>query len=390
MLLKTNIREAWRSLLASKQRTLLALIGVVIGIGSVMAMLSIGETIKSRAMEEFLKTGVDVISVSPGIGDNDGGFTPRDMDRLAGYSRYVLAVSPEIELGGRVQAGPAVTSGSVSGLRPVFMSINNLAMAEGRFLTRFDQGQNFVVLGHEVHKRLLAQGARAPIREVTIQERPFTVIGRLAPANLGFRSGEVDRGLFIPLETAALLTGNNVISRALVKLKPGADQQAAGAELNRLARKLKGPEARLEVSSPRQILQMMQSQMRLFTLLLAAVASISLVVGGVGIMNMMLAAVAERRREIGIRRAMGARRGDITSQFLVESMYLSFTGGLLGIGFGVAAGKAVAVYNNWRLVIPLDAIFLCLAVAVGVGLFFGYYPARKAARLNVIMALKSE
>ena len=393
MLLSVNAREAWRSLKASKQRTILALLGVIIGIGSVMAMLSMGETIKAKALAEFRQMGTDIISVRKGYtpeSTGGSGLNVDDFDQLAKFSRNIRETSPEVSTWGKIRAGQAEVDSSIKGVRPVFLHINKLKMASGRFLTVFDEDRSFCVLGGKTYERLIREGARPPISEVTLRGLPFQVLGVLEPAQLGFRSEEVDSAVFMPMGLADRMGGFEGASRITVRLWPTSDHDVASAEINKLWNKLNQGNSVLEIDSPKQLLEQMAKQMRLYTLLLAAVASISLVVGGVGIMNMMLVSVTERRREIGIRRALGAQRGDITSQFLVESVILSLVGGVIGIALGVGACFAVSEFNGWDAVIPMDAMGLCLGVAMAVGLFFGYYPARKASHLDVIVALKAE
>lgn len=393
MLLSVNAREAWRSLKASKQRTILALLGVIIGIGSVMAMLSVGETVKAKALAEFRQMGTDIITVRKGYVPDSfggGGLDVLDFDKVAKFSRNIREVSPEVSTWGKIRAGNAEADASIKGVRPVFKHIDKLHMARGRFLTHFDEERSFCVLGSKIQETLVREGARPPIDEVTLRGLPFQVLGVLDPAQLGFRSDEVDSAVFIPLGLADRMGGFQGASRITVRLWPESEHDVASAEINALWKKLTGGSSILEIDSPKQLLEQMAKQMRLYTLLLAAVASISLVVGGVGIMNMMLVSVTERRREIGIRRALGAQRADITSQFLVESVILSLVGGIIGIILGIGACFAVSKFNDWNPVIPLDAMGLCLAVAMAVGLFFGYYPARKASHLDVIVALKAE
>ena len=394
MLLAVNSTEAWRSLYASKQRTLLALLGVIIGIGSVMAMLSIGETVKNQALNQFKLMGTDILTVTPGFGGGDQvkvkPLLASQFDLIAKYSRYIREVSPEVDAWGDVISGQAKISPGVKGVRPVFQDVNRLKMARGRFFTRFDRQKAYVVLGNLAARELIEKGAKPPLNEVILGGMPYEVIGRLAPADLGFRSDEVDRSVFLPLEMAARLSSSEGLSKVVVRLKPNASHREATKQIEYMAGLLMGEGSPLMVDSPKKLLEQMDKQMQLYTLLLAAVASISLVVGGVGIMNMMLVSVTERRREIGIRRAMGAKRGDITSQFLVESVLLSLVGGLIGIGLGVAACFITADLNSWTPILPVKAMLLCLGVALGVGFFFGYYPARKAAKLDVIIALRSE
>lgn len=390
-----NAREAVRSLTASKQRTLLALIGVIIGIGSVMAMLSVGETVKAEALRQFQQMGTDMVTVRAGFSKPEEGgsrlvLMPIDFKRLARYALSVRSVSPEVDIYGKVRSGPAQISGSIKGVWPIFAEMNRLHVVRGRFLTEYDKGRAFAVLGHGAYKKLVSRGAATPIKNITIDGRPYQVIGVLGPAKLGYNSQMVDDSVLIHLNMAQRYARQPGINQATVRLWPEADHTQASAEIRALMSRFKGRPVPLDIYSPRQLLEQIAKQMRLYTLLLAAVGSISLIVGGVGIMNMMLVSVTERRREIGIRRAMGAQRRDITSQFLVESMLLSLVGGLMGVGLGVAASLVTAKVQGWHMVWSPGAMAMCLGVSLAVGLFFGYYPARKAAGVDVIVALKAE
>jgi putative ABC transport system permease protein len=394
-MLAVNAREAVRSLAASKQRTLLALLGVIIGIGSVMAMLGLGETVKAEALRQFSQMGTDVITVRPGFARegedmNSQILRPEDFALLARYARSVRSVSPEVDVFGKVRSGPSEIEGNIKGILPAFATINRLKMARGRFLTDYDRGSSFAVLGHGVFQKLILQGARQPVDEITIMGRPFEVIGVLAPAELGLNSQMVNDAVLIPLDMAQRFASDRGVNQAVVQLWPDVDHGLASAEIERLLSQFKGTHLNVNISSPRQLLEQVSRQMRLYTMLLAAVGSISLIVGGVGIMNMMLVSVTERRREIGIRRAMGAQRKDIVSQFLVESMLLSLAGGIIGVGLGVAVNLIAASVQDWRPAWAPGSMLLCLGVSLAVGLFFGYYPARKAAGVDVIVALRAD
>jgi putative ABC transport system permease protein len=394
-MLLVNLKEAVRSLMAAKQRSLLALIGVVIGIASVMAMLGIGETVKSQAMEKFKAMGVDILTIrgSGFGGDSDAEsyrLTVDDLDRLARYSHYIKAISPEVQAWSDVTAGPAKIDANLVCVREVYKRVNKLKLVSGRFLRVFDDGKAHAVLGDEVARKLESQGAKGPIKEILIKGLLFQVVGRLAPANLGYRSSQVDQAIMLPLDMAPLVGANEGVSRAMVLLEPDTDHEEATKEINDFMGCFNQGKARIMIDSPRQLLDNMASQMRLYTLLLAAVGGISLVVGGVGIMNMMLASVTERRKEIGIRRSLGAQRRDIVGQFLVESTILSLLGGLLGAGLGAGATYGVAWFEHWKPLIPTYAVLLSVGVAAAVGIFFGFFPSHRAARMDVIEALRRE
>lgn len=394
-MLAMNAREAVRSLAASKQRTILALFGVIIGIGSVMAMLSVGETVKAEALRQFMQMGTDVLTVRPGFSNSDqgGGRTvllPEDFARLARYATSIRQISPEVDTYGKIRVGRAEVSASVKGVWPQFADINRLSMAWGRFLTPYDHGRSFVILGSGAAKKLAQQGARQPIEEVSVDGRPYKVLGALNPAQLGYNSQMVNDAVMVPLDMAARYASQPGISAVTIRLWPEADHAVATQEIKQMISRFKGKPVTLNIHSPRQLLEQIAGQMRLYTMLLAAVGSISLIVGGVGIMNMMLVSVTERRREIGVRRALGAQRRDITSQFLVESMLLSLVGGIVGVGLGLGASFLTAYLQDWQPIWAPGAVALCLGVSLAVGLFFGYYPARKAAGVDVIVALKSD
>jgi putative ABC transport system permease protein len=398
VILLVNTKEAVRSLLAAKQRTILALLGVIIGIGSVMAMLAVGETIKAESMRQYQAMGTDILTIRPEAaprpGQSWGGLaviTPEEMARLARYSRDIRRYSLIAETSATIIAGRAkLESIFLSGVQAAFQQIKRLRIARGRFLSPLDRGRYHIVLGSQAARNLDRAGAPRPLRELVIKGRIYKVIGVLAPADLGYDSDTVNQAAFVPLGVALHLDGQNGAGSAVVQVGPKADHQATADELNRMMKGFTGGKVSLEVESPKQLLKQMAAQMRLLTLLLAAVGSISLVVGGVGIMNMMLVSVTERRREIGIRRAMGAQKSFITLQFLVESVILSGAGGIIGITAGIGGAWLAADLQGWQFQAPLEAVGLCLGVALAVGLFFGYYPAKKAAGMKIINALKAD
>jgi putative ABC transport system permease protein len=218
----------------------------------------------------------------------------------------------------------------------------------------------------------------------------FTVIGvmQAEPAG-GMRQFEPNRSIFMHATSAQRLLGKADLNEITAQLRPGATTTQARAQVARYFSSLE-KKTSVRISSPEEMIAQMEKQMRMFTLLLGAIGSISLIVGGVGVMNVMLVSVTERRREIGIRRALGARRGDIRAQFLVESMILSLLGGAIGIAFGVAASWLIGYFAHWQFAISGGAILLGVGVSCGIGVFFGYYPARQASLLDPIAALRAE
>ncbi|MBN2123576.1 MAG: ABC transporter permease [Deltaproteobacteria bacterium] len=396
MIFKANIREAGRSLYGSKQRTLLALIGIVIGIGSVIAMVSIGKIVEEESLRQFKDMGTDILSIRKGYSKDGEDAAPRKItleDALAvpRYCPSIHMVSPYVQ--SSLQTNYKGTSGFVPllGVTEAFQDLNKIAVKSGRFVSDLDTFRHFCVLGAGEAGNLGALGLDQPLgQSLKAGDNIFTVIGVLEKVPMGgMRPYGINEGLMIPVSTASRAFPKLGITDIIARMKPGIGHVAAEKEIRAyFSDRLGG--LNMEITSAEQLIAQMEKQMKLFTLLLGAVGSISLIVGGVGVMNIMLVSVTERRREIGIRRALGAKRRDIQGQFLIESIILSLVGGILGIAVGVAASYVVAHFNAWQFLISSMAILLGFGVSSAVGIFFGFYPAHQASRLDPIEALRSE
>lgn len=397
-MLLITLREAVRSLWGAKQRTFLALLGVTIGIGSVMAMLTIGDTTRAEALRRFKNMATDVIVLRPGYGPSHGSrmkatvLTLDLLDRVAKYSKTIRLMSPEVQIYGLdATLGRSKIKVNLVGIRSEYFQIKGLAATRGRLFSFLDRGRRVALLGAEAARNFGMTRSDPPLKDgLTVRGSQYTVVGILSPAKVGMNSGEVDRAVFLPIETASRLSGSLGVTLATARIGDNVNHDRAQTEINELVSRLGSPGDSVQMESPRKTVEQIAKQMDLYTLLLAAIGSISLVVGGIGIMNMMLISVAERRQEIGIRRAMGGRRRHITGQFLVESIILCIAGGLLGMGLGIGGGYGVAHLQGAQLVVSTKAVIICLAVAFGSGTFFGYYPARKAAAMEIILALKAD
>ncbi len=400
MLLKTNIKEAVRSLYSSKQRTLLALVGIVIGIGSVIALVTVGQIVANEALKQFKELGTDLLTIQKDYSGQDeeersaGGKKETEfLEAMAivNNCRSIAVVAPtvedfaELQYGGRQAASPQVI-----GVTESFAGLNKLKLKEGRFVSDLDKDRYFCVLGSNTYQSLGKSGLKKIIgSKVGFWDTFFTVIGVLDSVQTGMmRPYSFDDSVFIPITTLIRMKSAPKVRTISARMRPGASHIRAREEVDAYYSRLNRPAVR--VQSAKELIEQQAKQMRLFTLLLGTIGSISLIVGGVGVMNVMLVSVSERKKEIGIRRALGARRKDIQGQFLIESLILSIIGGMLGVVLGVSAAFALAYFNKWTFMVSYFAIFIGVGVASVIGLFFGFYPARAAAKLDPIAALRGE
>ena len=399
MTLKASVKAAARSLYAAKQRTILALLGIIIGIGSVIAMVSIGTIVSAEALKQFKEMGTDILTIRKDFSreqeaarKSDVPIQLNDALNIPAFCPTVLAVAPYISQDGEISyAGKKLEGGSVLGVTQSFAAINKLRVEKGRFISDLDEYGHFCVIGNSIYQKMKESGDSNIIGEkIKLGGAIFTIAGMLekGPGGGMMRQFEPDESVYIHITTAMRLKGNAEISTITARISPDASAQAAQKQIKEYFKKTKTPAVR--VTTAEELIENMQKQMRLFTLLLGAIGSISLIVGGVGIMNIMLVSVSERRKEIGICRAFGARRKDIQSQFLLESIILSLIGGVMGIAIGVLLSFIVSYFSKWEFMISYTAIFLGVFVSSAVGVFFGFYPARQASRLDPIVALRSE
>ena len=275
------------------------------------------------------------------------------------------------------------------GVTNSFLPINKLTLEQGRFIHDLDEYMFFCVLGQGFAKKLKALGARKLVgQRVLFKEKYFTVVGVLNEAAMGgMRPYEINPGIMMPVSTLQRIFPDSKIQNIMARTASAKHNSLAGRQVKNYFQTLY--KLGVDVRNAEELIAQMQKQMRLYTLLLGAIGSISLIVGGIGVMNVMLVSVSERTREIGIRRALGARQGDIQLQFLIESVILCIIGGMIGIGIGVGASWIISYYAKWQFAVSYESIMLGVAVSVTVGIFFGFYPARQAAKLSPIMALRS-
>jgi len=402
-----GMRIAVRSLGAHKVRTALTLLGIVIGTSVVVAMVAIGQGTKVEVLRKVESLGTNLLLVNAGQvklyagRPRQGGaavitLTDKDADAIADGCSSVSAVAPAQARKMQVKYGESTTTTSVVGTTPLFQEVRDFHPASGEFFED-DQARSsarVAVLGQTVVSNLF--GHADPLGEtIRIDRVPFTVIGVMESKGLDISGQDQDDQILIPLRTALRRVFNlTYLSTISVSADSRSDMESATIEIRDLLRerhRLKaGAADDFTIQTQTAILGAHEAMAGTFSMLLGGIGGISLVVGGIGILATMLIAVRERTREIGIRRAIGARRKDILKQFLIETMVLSLVGAVSGVVLGLIGAKAVSLGAHWPMVIPWTVAILAVLFAVVLGLAFGVYPASKAAAIDPIVALRSE
>lgn len=390
MLVSTNIAEAVGSLYAAKGRTALSLICITIGIGSVIAMITVGGIVKRESVANFKQLGTDVFRIqklrSPGRAE----ILPSHVADMPARIPSVAAAAPWVSTSGRfAYRGRRIgQSTRILGVTEAYANIQKLGIADGRAISDLDVRRRYCVIGDALAAAMRGAGANPVVGErIKAGGHVYTVVGVLEPGSRR-RGLDPNHAVLVPLSTAQRAFKDSTIRQILGRMHPNADHRRMEKEVTAYFRTVSA-NLRLSVRSEAQLIAQVQTQLRLITLLLAAVGAIALIIGGANIMNVMLASVAERRSEIGLRRALGARRSDIRNQFLIESVTLSLFGSVLGIGVGLGCTYALCLYSGWTYATAPGAVALGVGVASGVGVAFGLYPAWQAARLDPIAAMRA-
>ena len=404
--MKTNtlVKLATQAIRKNKMRATLTMLGIIIGVAAVIVMVAVGYGARSRIRAQINNLGTNMIVITPGAAQQAGvsqgaqafpNLTIKDVDKIRAESQYVSAISPVIV--SRTQViGPAGNwRTTINGVSTDYATIRDWQTESGDFFAEDDlrAGRKVAVLGRTVAANLFPDAD--PVgSEIQIRNVPFRVTGVLAPKGQTANGSDSDDVVLIPHTTASMtLSGRTFIPQILASTTNEQDIPAAQEEIRVLLReshKISGDADDFTVRNQTDLAQAAESSTRVMTMLLAAIASISLLVGGIGIMNIMLVSVTERTREIGIRLAIGARGSDVLTQFLVESIVLGVLGGAAGLILGVTSAKLVGHFTGWETVISPLVMIVAIAFSGAVGVFFGYYPARKAAALNPIQALRYE
>jgi putative ABC transport system permease protein len=403
LLYRETILVALSAIRANKLRSFLTMLGIIIGIGAVIAMMALGEGAQRQVSAQLDRLGPNVLTVSPGqqfMGGVDRGearLTAEGAEAIRQQGRYIKAVSPEMSRRQQVTTITANGYIQVVGAWPAYFEIQRLELAAGRMFTPGeDKGRRRVaILGALVGERLDVPTYTLLGTTIKIRGTPFEVIGIFAEKGGSGGFSNPDETVFIPLETAQYrVFGNERVNSIYVQAASSEAMEATIADIDRALRVVHrlqpGEPSNFSVRDQASLVNIFQETAATFTMLLAGIAAISLVVGGIGIMNIMLVSVTERTREIGVRKALGARRRDIMFQFLIEALTLCCAGGMIGVGMGMGTAEVLRQSAGWNTAVSAEAVILAFAFSAGIGLFFGIWPARRAARLDPIVALRYE
>ena len=401
---KESFLMAWASLIANKMRSILTMLGIIIGVAAVIALVSIGNGVKQDIQNSISSLGSNLLMVMPGAPRTPGVRPSQGSMKSLKVSDY-QAIS---KLDGVKAASPYTANSyvtiyqsknwttTVSGVSSNFQDVNNWTMAEGRFISskNVENRERVAVVGQTVVKNLFA-GEDPVGKEIRVKNIPFRVIGVLNSKGNGTMGNDQDDVIFIPYTTAMeRVEGVDYLRMVYVVASDdnGIDRLQSDIEnLLRVRHSIKDTNLDdFNIQNMKSIMETMEQTTGTLTLFLGAVAAISLVVGGIGIMNIMLVSVTEQTREIGIRKALGATYFVIVTQFLIEAVVISLMGGLIGIALGIGASKLIGLASGMSTVISVPTIVLSFAFSMAIGLVFGIYPARKAAKLNPIDALHYE
>ncbi len=403
------LRVALQSLTVHKMRSSLTMLGVVIGVAAVISLVAVGQGAQAQVLSRFESLGSNLLTVTAGtsfgfsrsgLRQNVRQLTNADVEAIKGLATTIALVAPEYNANATVVYGGKTTSLNVSGVTAEYAIVRNWSVSQGRFITAEDN-ENLamvVVLGQTVVENLFGSTLINPVGEVVrINRQNYEVVGVLKRKGESGLSNQ-DNVVFMPLRTAQLKlggAGTTTIRSISLQVRSADEMDLAQAQVTAILRTLHGLQTGQEndftVQNQADLVNTVAETTGTFTTLLGSIAAISLLVGGIGIMNIMLVSVTERTREVGLRKAVGAKRRDILIQFLAEAVVLSVTGGLIGVGAGIGGAQVITpLLGSSKALVTPQTIALALVVALGIGIFFGLYPASRASRLNPIDALRYE
>jgi putative ABC transport system permease protein len=403
----TNLlRIAWRAIQRNKLRAFLTMLGIIIGVASVIAMIAIGQGSKQSIQSQIKGMGSNMITIRPSSNVMGGAridntsvqsLTEQDVLALKKQAVYINAISPSVNSRGQVINGPYNWSTSMQGVSPEYLSIRGWSLQAGTSFTNQDvkSADKVCLIGQTVLNNLFPDGGDVLGKNIRFKRIPFKIIGVLSKKGENTFGQDQDDVILSPISTVQkrILSTTYYQTIFASAVDENATDKAASEiqQLLRTSHKLpRGTDDDFTVRTQAELISTFTSTSRTLTVLLTVIAGISLVVGGIGIMNIMYVSVTERTKEIGLRMSLGARGIDILMQFLIEAIMISITGGVIGVVLGISATKLVTYFMNWPTLITESSVVLSFLVCFVTGVFFGYYPALKASRMNPIEALRYE
>jgi putative ABC transport system permease protein len=404
MLIGETVSVALQSIRANALRSILTALGIIIGVAAVITMVALGTGAQRAVEDQIASLGANVLSVYPGMSFTGGiasnnrvSLTIDDADALERDGQFIKAVVPEIVAQQQIKYINKNINTNVTGTTANFPEVRNYTIAQGRMFTSGDDAarERYAVLGADIPELLEANSIGLLHQTILIRGIAFEIIGIMAPKGATGSWQNPDEQIWIPLETARYrVFGTDRLRSVGVQIADEIPVEQGMVDIERILRRehkiRPGGENDFQIRDAKQFLATQQSASQIFTTLLASIAAVSLVVGGIGIMNIMLVSVTERTREIGVRKALGATQWNILFQFLVEAMALCLAGGVLGILLGVWVTHLLAKSNGWNTLISPQSILMAFGFSAAIGLIFGILPARRAAKLDPIVALRYE
>ena len=399
MKLIKHAREGLLNLYFAKLRSVLALLGVLVGTASVVAMVLGGELATNEALKEFKSLGTDLLAVSINTTNEDnhtgnGKQENLDLDQalhLANTNHHILNIAPYTQIFNPVFYNGQNINGMILGVQDPFADIFKINLQQGRMISFADKYEFYCVIGREIYNAMKQISFKEPLgQQLQIGKNIFVIVGVADawPEN-GFLYASIDNSIMVPILTSLVISKYATINNVVMRLSPEADIPVVEHGITRAINAILSGK-QINFRSAKELIAKMKKQSDILTVFLGLIGSISLIVGGIGVMNIMLVSIIERRREIGIRLAVGATRKDISLLFLTEAVMLSLFGGILGVLIGIIIAYVIAFFWQWQFTLFLWPPLVGFSVSVAVGIFFGFYPAYLASRLDPIEALRAE
>jgi putative ABC transport system permease protein len=394
-----HAKEGLLNLYFSKLRSVLALLGVLVGTASVVAMVLGGELATNEALKQFKSLGTDLLAVSINAATDEGHQTggksenltlPQALD-ISNAHNDILQVAPYTQLFHPIFYNGNPINGIILGVTNSFADIVQIKLKQGRFVSVVDRYGYYCVIGHDIYEAMKQMSYKEPLgQQLQIGQHIFVIVGvALSWPENSFVYANIDNSILIPIMASTVVSKYATISNIITRLSPQANIEKVEARVSTVINNyLSGKQVTFR--SAKELIAKMKKQSDILTVFLGLIGSVSLIVGGIGVMNIMLVSVMERRREIGIRLAVGAKRFDIGALFLMEAVMLSLVGGFLGVLIGIMIAYIIAILWHWQFTLFMWPPLAGFSVSVAVGIFFGFYPAYLASKLDPIEALRSE